>query len=108
MTPKQAVAALRRAASELAEVEEGVACAGTTLEAATFRINKKVFLFVNENNARLRLLASRKEAEQLAKAEPQRFVIGPQGWAKILLAEPPELELLLRWLQESYRAVGKK
>ena len=36
-----------------------------------------------------------------------RYVVGPQGWVKILLAEPPELELMLAWLDESHRAVTK-
>jgi predicted DNA-binding protein (MmcQ/YjbR family) len=108
MTPRQAVEALRQAALGHDGVEEGIACAGTVLESATFKVKKKAFLFVNEKNARLRLLASRQEAAQLAKKEPRRYVIGPQGWAKILLADPPPLELLLRWLDESYRAVAKK
>ena len=80
---------------------------GTAIECATFKARKKAFLFVNENNARLRLVASRKEAARLAKREPQRYVVGPQGWVKILLAEPPELELMLAWLDESHRAVTK-
>jgi hypothetical protein len=101
------VQALRKAALAFPGVEEGVACAGTAIECATFKADKKAFLFVNENNARLRLKASRAEAERLAKSEPRRFVIGPQGWAKIFLAEPPSLELMLRWLDESYRAVRK-
>jgi len=101
------VQALRKAALALPGVEEGVACAGTALECATFKIRRKAFLFVNENNARLRLVASRAEAAALAKKEPRRYVIGPQGWAKLLLAEPPPLALMLRWLDESYHAVKK-
>jgi YjbR len=107
VTPKQAVQALRKAALAHDGVEEGVACAGTALECATFKARKKAFLFVNENNARLRLTKSRAEAARLAKSEPKRFVVGPQGWAKIFLNEPPALELMLRWLDESYRAVTK-
>ena len=107
MTPKQAVQALRKAALEYEDVEEGVACAGTAIECATFKVKKKAFLFVNQNNARLRLTKSRAEAARLAKTEPQRYVVGSQGWAKIFLAKPPALELMLRWLDESYRAVNK-
>jgi hypothetical protein len=108
VTPKQAVQALRKAALAHDEVEEGVACAGTAIECATFKSKKKAFLFVNENNARVRLVASRAEAARLAKKEPKRFVIGPQGWAKVFLSDPPELELMLRWLDESYRAVRSR
>jgi predicted DNA-binding protein (MmcQ/YjbR family) len=107
VTPKQAVQTLRKAALGYEGVEEGVACAGTVLESATFKAKKKAFLFVNEKSARLRLTSSRGEAEELAKKSPERFQIGPQGWAKIFLSEPPALELMLRWLDESYRAVTK-
>jgi hypothetical protein len=101
------VQALCKAALAFDGVEEGVACAGTVLESAAFKVKKKTFLFVSEKSARLRLTSSRAEAARLAKKEPQHFQIGPQGWAKIFLSEPPSLELMLRWLDESYRAVRK-
>ena len=103
MTPQKIVENLRAAALAFPDVEEGVACEGTALESATFKVKRKTFLFVSEKNARLRLKQSASEAEQLAKSEPQRYVIGPQGWAKIFLGEDPPLELLLRWVEESYR-----
>jgi predicted DNA-binding protein (MmcQ/YjbR family) len=103
VTPQKIVEKLRKAALALPYVEEGVACAGTVLESATFKIKKKTFLFVSEKHARLRLRKSAPEAQKLAKQEPQRYVIGPQGWAKIFLAEDPPLDLLLEWLEESYR-----
>jgi predicted DNA-binding protein (MmcQ/YjbR family) len=103
VTPQKIMQSLRKSALAFPDVDEGVACEGTPIECATFKVKKKTFLFVNENNARLRLKQSASEAQKLAKKEPQRYVIGPQGWAKIFLGEDPPLDLLLRWLEESYR-----
>jgi predicted DNA-binding protein (MmcQ/YjbR family) len=103
VTSQKIVEKLRKAALAFPDVEEGVACEGTPIECATFKVKKKTFLFVNQHNARVRLKKSAPEAQKLAKEEPQRYVIGPQGWAKVLLAEDPPIDLLLRWLEESYR-----
>lgn len=101
------MAALCQAARSFPDVEEGVACAGTSLECATFKTRRKAFLFVGEHNARLRLQASHADAARLAASEPHRYVVGPQGWVKIFLEQDPDPALLLRWLEESYGVVAK-
>jgi hypothetical protein len=108
VTPRQIAQALRKAALALPDVEEGVACAGTALECATFKIRKKTFLFVNENNARVRLDKSRLAAGKLAKAHPDTYVIGPQGWAKVLMAGSPDVSLVEKWVVESYQLYARR
>jgi hypothetical protein len=108
VTARQIVEALRKAALAHPDVEEGVACAGTPLECATFKVRKKTFLFVNENNARVRLDKSRAAAAKLAKSNPECYVIGPQGWAKVMVAASPDVSLVEKWIGESYQLYAKK
>lgn len=75
--------ALEKAASKLPGAEQATACAGTSLEATTWGVGKKVFVFAGISkgvvNIRLKLKASAAEAKKLAKAEPQRYAIGANG-----------------------------
>lgn len=70
--------ALEQAASKLPGAEEATACAGTSLE-----------------------------AKKLAKAEPQRYAIGANGWATVKFGadEQAPLPLLTRWIAESHALI---
>ena len=99
--------ALRPIALALPGAEEGVACAGTALESATFHVKKKTFLFVGPATLRLKLDASRREAEALAKKEPARFQVGAMGWVTLRYGagDAPPVALLERWIAESHGVI---
>lgn len=103
--------ALRALAAKYPGVDEGVACKGTALESSTFGVKKKAFLFLADARepctVRLKLAKSVAEARKLAAQDPARYAIGAGGWAKLTFpaADPPPLELLKRWVDESYRVV---
>ena len=94
---------LAQLAKTHADVEEGIACAGTALESRTFKVNKKAFLFLTATQARLKLEASLEEAAELATHDA-RYQVGGLGWLKIQLDEgrPPPRALLGRWIKESH------
>jgi hypothetical protein len=50
------------------------------------------------------------EATRLAAKEPGRYAVGANGWVKITWAggEPPPTDLLVRWVEESYRLLAPK
>lgn len=105
-----AVQALRKAALGYPETEEGVACKGTVLESTTVMIRKKAFVFLRSSEARLKLRESLKEMAALATKNPGHYGIGANGWASIKFIDDaaPPLELLEKWVGESYRVVGGK
>lgn len=102
------VQALRKFAMKHDDVEEGIACAGTALECATFKTNKKAFLFLGTANARLKLQDSLAEAAKLAKAEHDRYKAGANGWVEVKFAgdEAPPLDVMTRWIDESYQLMA--
>ncbi|HYF48981.1 MAG TPA: hypothetical protein VEJ63_06230 [Planctomycetota bacterium] len=71
---------LRKIAQRNPDVEEGVACAGTALESTSYKTANKAFLFVSSRELRLKLENSGEQAAELAKAEPQRYKVGANGW----------------------------
>jgi hypothetical protein len=98
---------LRRFALQLPDTEEGVACEGTSLESRTVKRKNKAFLFLRATEVRLKLDTSLTEAAALAKQEPARYQVGAHGWVLVKLdgaAEP--VELLKRWIEESYALFG--
>jgi hypothetical protein len=103
------VAGLRRAALRCPDTEEGIACKGTPVESSEFKAQKKTFLFLNEKQARLKLGPSLSRATRLASKEPGRYNVGAIGWVAVSFTdgEPPPLELLEKWVAESYREVTK-
>jgi hypothetical protein len=115
-TPRQKNAAdgpwhaLRTAALRYPEAEEGIACKGTAIECSAFKARKKTFLFLGAADVRLKLRESIAEATKLASKEPSRYEVGSLGWVKVKLSagEPPPLDLLEKWLDESYRVVVDK
>ncbi|HKA08811.1 MAG TPA: MmcQ/YjbR family DNA-binding protein [Gemmataceae bacterium] len=102
--------ALRRIALRFPEVEERIACKGTAIECTTFKARNKSFLFVGAAEARLKLRESIEEANKLASSEPARFRVGGQGWVKIVFDSdnPAPLDVLERWIDESYRLIAAK
>jgi predicted DNA-binding protein (MmcQ/YjbR family) len=79
------------------------------------KVRKKTFVFLsNETDEELslsvKLPVSRDFALIFDFAEPTGYGLGRSGWitARFPLGEQPDLDLLKRWLVESYRAVAPK
>jgi hypothetical protein len=83
-------------ARSLEDVEQGIACAGTALEARSYSTRKKAFLFVAKEQARLKLAASAAEAKELG------FAVGASGWVTLALDRLPAPAVLRRWIVESH------
>jgi len=103
--PSNPLPILRELALAYPEVEEGIACEGTSLECRTVKVQNKAFVFLGQSDLRLKLSASLSEAAKLATKDPGRYNAGKNGWIKVTFGpgEPPSLGLLERWLDESYR-----
>src|SRR5262245_43757452 len=102
--------ALRKIAMQYPGAEAGVACKGTALECTTVKVHNKAFLFLRKTDLRLKLGDSLAEAAKLAAKERDRYEAGAGGWVKVMFsaAQPPPLDLLKRWLDESYRLLAPK
>ena len=98
--------ALRNLALKYPGTEEGVACEGTSLEKRTIKAGGKAFLFLGPRDAMLKLRDSLPEATRLASKEPGRYKVGGSGWVTVTLAEPVPLDVLKRWIDESYRLLA--
>jgi hypothetical protein len=85
----------------LADVEQGIACAGTVLESRTYQVRKKSFLFVSKEQARLKLGASAPAAKELG------FAVGASGWVALPLKALPAAAVLRRWITESHALVAR-
>ena len=78
------------------------------------KVRKKTFVFLNIEEAQLslslKLPASRDFALIFDFAEPTGYGLGRSGWvtARFGPEDQPDLELLQRWIAESYRAVAPK
>jgi hypothetical protein len=103
---------LRQTALGHADVEEGIACKGTALESATYKVRGKAFLFVRPGKAMVKLESSLDEATKLARENPACCKVGSGGWVTIEIAHAKDLpiEVLTRWIAESYGlfVAGKK
>ncbi|MEO6710237.1 MAG: hypothetical protein ABI054_05305 [Planctomycetota bacterium] len=75
------VLALRKIALQQIDVEEGLACEGTLIQSATFKVRGKSFLFLKPGRVMLKLESLRAEATKHAGRTPDRFKIGAGGWA---------------------------
>jgi hypothetical protein len=88
---------LRYAALSHDDVQETIACKGTAVESAAFRVKKKAFLFLSDAHIRLKLDAS------IGKAKKLGCDVGKGGWVKVDLAgKPPLVGVLKTWIRESY------
>ena len=79
------------------------------------KVNKKVFVFLGGADEQavpgfsVKLPASAEQALALPGAAPTGYGLGRAGWVSIRLVEgPAPLEVLLDWVEESYRAVAPK
>jgi hypothetical protein len=101
---------LRKVALRYPEAEEGVACEGTTAEKRTVKARGKAFLFLGVTSAMLKLRESLAEAADLAAAKPDRYCVGAHGWVTVTFGdtESPAMDLLVRWVDESYRLLAPK
>ncbi len=90
------------------DVEEGVACKGTSVESRTYKVKGKAFLFVRPAEARLKLEGSLAEASKLAEKDPAAYSAGAKGWVAFKLAAAPPKERLERWVAESYGLFAPK
>src|SRR5437764_14147602 len=81
------------------------------------KVNKKVFVFLGLAVTKetgltfaVKLPVSGAEALQLPFAEPAGYGLGKSGWvtAKFAAGQEPPLDLLLEWVEESYRAVAAR
>lgn len=88
-------------ATSLPNVEEGIACAGTSLEKRTMKTRKKAFVFLSAADLMVKLSDSLDEVAEFAAT----CKAGAHGWVTIRYAEPntPPLTQLRRWIEESYR-----
>lgn len=96
--------ALWDAATRHPGVEAGVACAGTAVESRTAKIRGKAFLFLRPRDARFKLAAS-----ATAAARPgSGCKVGAGGWCHVVLdtADAPTLDVMDRWIEESYRIMA--
>ncbi len=100
--------ALRKIASKYPEAEEGIACEGTAAECRTVKARNKAFLFLGETHVMLKLRESLDEAASYAAREPGCCKVGAQGWVKLTFGDgaSPPLEVLKRWIDESYRLIA--
>jgi hypothetical protein len=107
--PSGSPALLRQLATALPEVTEGVTC-----DKAAYNAGGKAFLFVGSDDSAatvmLKLQASLPEAKKLAAAHPGTYKIGGHDWVTITLRhdQPPPMDVLPRWIEESYRLLVPK
>ncbi len=81
------------------------------------KVNKKIFLFLGVEeptdkwspSAGVKLPESHGHALALDGVRPSGYGLGRSGWVTVpLTGTPPETEVLLDWVEESYRAVAPK
>lgn len=95
---------LRNAALRQPDVIEGLACKGTTIQSATFKVRGKAFLFLRPGRVMVKLDGSRSEALKHAERNPERYRVGSGGWTTVTYDAPKEVSLpqMERWIRESY------
>ncbi len=108
--PKDPTLPIREKASRYPGVDAGTACTQ-----ASFKANKKAFLFIGEQGGRykamFKLAASMPAAQKLAEKHPDDYQAGKTGWvtARFSAEKPMPKARWSKWLDESYAlAVGGK
>ena len=98
---------LRQLALALDQVVETIACQGTALEAASFKVGTKAFLFIGKKDARLKLQASLPTAHALM-AQSGSVKVGAMNWVTLVFDETLtlETEVLKTWVEESYQLMA--
>lgn len=79
------------------------------------KVRKKIFVFLGVDDGSyppgigVKLLVSLEEALGLPGVSPMGYGLGKAGWVMISLeGEPPPVDLLRDWVEESYRLVAPK
>jgi predicted DNA-binding protein (MmcQ/YjbR family) len=80
------------------------------------KVAKKVFVFFGhdadtEFGMSVKLPQSRLEALQFPYTEPTGYGLGKSGWVSVKISEAktkPPVDMLMDWIEESYRAVAPK
>lgn len=79
------------------------------------KVRKKIFAFVNRTktggaSVTIKLPESSVDALLLAFTEPTHYGMGKYGWVTCRFEpdEEPPIDLLLEWIEESYRAIAPK
>jgi predicted DNA-binding protein (MmcQ/YjbR family) len=80
------------------------------------KVNKKIFVFLGVAEGErhppgfgVKLRESHAEAMGVEGVEPSGYGLGRSGWVSVpLSATGPPLEVLLDWVEESYRLVAPK
>jgi predicted DNA-binding protein (MmcQ/YjbR family) len=102
-------AALRRHGLAFPEAAEDFPWEHTVL-----KVRGKIFVFLDDSNGTIsmtvKLPVSRDFAETFDFASPAGYGLGRSGWIGCRFApeETPDLDLLKRWIAESYRAIAPK
>src|SRR5262249_21030957 len=79
-----------------------------------FKVNKKIFAFAEAHGGELHVTAKLPESGPMALslpfAEPTGYNLGKSGWvsARFTRAADVPVEMMLDWIDESYRAVAPK
>jgi hypothetical protein len=104
------LSALRSAALGYPEVQEGLACAGTSAEKRTIKVKNKAFLFLGTADVMFKLRESLAEAAELAAKEPDRYKVGAHGWVTVTIGNGKSLseKRVAKWIDESYRLLAPK
>lgn len=81
------------------------------------KVNKKIFVFLGKSDAEsegfgltVKLPSSGEKALDLPFTEPAGYGMGKKGWvsASFEPGDRPSMELLTRWIDESYRTIAPK
>jgi len=108
-TPGRARAALRRFALGLPGAHEDFPWGESVV-----KVGKKVFVFLGRSGRGLSLSVKLPDSNLLALdlpfASPTGYGLARGGWvtAEFASGEAPPVELLRRWIEESYRAVAPR
>jgi predicted DNA-binding protein (MmcQ/YjbR family) len=106
----QKVEAMRKLALALPGTDEGIACAGTAIEARTVRAGGRAFLFLGPKEMRLKLGKSLAEARRLAAKHPGIVNLGKGEWVSVVHDDvgAVPIAVLAAWVEESHALVAPK
>jgi predicted DNA-binding protein (MmcQ/YjbR family) len=79
---------------------------------SAFKVKGKTFVFMradpNDLSFSVKLSKSRKKALALPGSEPTHYGLGAKGWVTLRPTAKTSLDLLLSFVDESYRAIAPK
>lgn len=79
-------------------------------EETVIKVNKKIFLFLGTEGFGVKLLSeTHGHALSVTGAAPSGYGLGKAGWVSVpAAADLPDIEVLMDWVEESYRAIAPK